>query len=345
MGSKNTNDIIILGIESSCDDTSAAIVNNGVILSNVVAGQKVHEAYGGVVPELASRAHQQNIIPVVDQAIKKSGIKQSAISAVAFTRGPGLLGSLLVGTSFAKGYALASGIPLIEVNHLQGHVLALFIKEKGQPYNPPKFPFLCLLVSGGNSQIILVKDYLEMEVLGQTIDDAAGEAFDKCAKVMGLPYPGGPYIDKLAKEGDPLRFKFSKPKVPGLDYSFSGLKTNFLYFLRDNLKETPGFIEENKADLSASLQHTIIEILMDKLVKAAKQTQIREVTVAGGVSANSGLLAALQRQALKSKWNLIIPKFEYTMDNAAMIAITGYYKYLNKEFVGQNTIPYARTQL
>ncbi|NOY96832.1 MAG: tRNA (adenosine(37)-N6)-threonylcarbamoyltransferase complex transferase subunit TsaD [Chlorobi bacterium] len=345
MGSKNTNDIIILGIESSCDDTSAAIVGNGVILSNVVAGQKVHEAYGGVVPELASRAHQQNIIPVVDQAIKKAAIKQSDISAVAFTRGPGLLGSLLVGTSFAKGYALASGIPLIEVNHLQGHVLALFIREKGQPYNPPKFPFLCLLVSGGNSQIILVKDYLEMEVVGQTIDDAAGEAFDKCAKVMGLPYPGGPYIDKLAKEGDPLRFKFSKPKVPGLDYSFSGLKTNFLYFLRDNLKETPGFIEENKADLSASLQHTIIEILMDKLVKATKQTQIREVTVAGGVSANSGLLAALQQQAVKHKWNLIVPKFEYTMDNAAMIAITGYYKYMEKEFVGQNTVPYARTKL
>ncbi|VAW16997.1 N(6)-L-threonylcarbamoyladenine synthase [hydrothermal vent metagenome] len=345
MGSKNTDDIIILGIESSCDDTSAAIVSNGVILSNVVAGQKVHEAYGGVVPELASRAHQQNIIPVVSQAIKKAGIKQSGISAVAFTRGPGLLGSLLVGTSFAKGYALASGIPLIEVNHLQGHVLALFIKEKGQPYNPPKFPFLCLLVSGGNSQIILVKDYLEMEVVGQTIDDAAGEAFDKCAKVMGLPYPGGPYIDKLAKEGDPLRFKFSKPKVPGLDYSFSGLKTNFLYFLRDNLKGTPGFIEENKADLSASLQHTIIETLMDKLIKAAKQTRIREVTVAGGVSANSGLLAALRQQAVKSSWNLIIPKFEYTMDNAAMIAITGYYKYLDKEFVGQNTVPYARTQL
>ncbi len=345
MGSKNTNDIIILGIESSCDDTSAAIVSNGVILSNVVAGQKVHEAYGGVVPELASRAHQQNIIPVVDQAIKKAAIKQSCISAVAFTRGPGLLGSLLVGTSFAKGYALASGIPLIEVNHLQGHVLALFIKEKGQPYNPPEFPFLCLLVSGGNSQIILVKDYLEMEVVGQTIDDAAGEAFDKCAKVMGLPYPGGPYIDKLAKKGNPLRFKFSKPKVPGLDYSFSGLKTNFLYFLRDNLKETPGFIEGNKADLSASLQHTIIEILMDKLVKATKQTQIKEVTVAGGVSANSGLLAALRQQAVKHKWNLIVPKFEYTMDNAAMIAITGYYKYMEKEFVGQNTVPYARTKL
>ncbi len=341
----NNNAITILGIESSCDDTSAAIIRDGVILSNVVASQKVHEEYGGVVPELASRAHQQNIIPVVDRAIKRAGINKSEISAVAFTRGPGLLGSLLVGTSFAKGFSLASGIPLIEVNHLQGHVLALFIKEKEGEFNPPKFPFLCLLVSGGNSQIILVHDYLHMEVIGQTIDDAAGEAFDKCAKVMGLPYPGGPHVDKLAKLGDPLRFTFSKPRIPDLDYSFSGLKTNFLYFLRDNLKENDNFIEENKEDLCASLQFTIIDILLNKLKKAAKQTGIKEITVAGGVSANSGLRNALQENAKKYHWNLIIPKFEYTMDNAAMIAITGYYKYLNKEFVGQNVVPFARTQL
>lgn len=339
------NAITILGIESSCDDTSAAIIRDGEIMSNVVASQKVHEEYGGVVPELASRAHQQNIIPVVDLAIKKAGINKDEISAVAFTRGPGLLGSLLVGTSFAKGFSLASGIPLIDVNHLQGHVLALFIKEKEVEYNPPKFPFLCLLVSGGNSQIIVVRDHLHMEIIGQTIDDAAGEAFDKCAKVMGLPYPGGPYVDKFAKEGDPLKFEFSKPRIPGLDYSFSGLKTNFLYFLRDKLKENENFIEENKNDLCASLQHTIIEILLGKLKRAAKETGINEITIAGGVSANSGLRNALKENAQKYGWNLIIPKFEYTMDNAAMIAITGYYKYLKQEFVGQNTIPFARTQL
>ncbi|MBT3384042.1 MAG: tRNA (adenosine(37)-N6)-threonylcarbamoyltransferase complex transferase subunit TsaD [Prolixibacteraceae bacterium] len=337
--------LTILGIESSCDDTSAAIIRDGVILSNVVAGQKVHEEYGGVVPELASRAHQQNIVPVVDLAIKKAGISKNEISAVAFTRGPGLLGSLLVGTSFAKGFSLAFGIPLIDVNHLQGHVLALFIKESGVDFNPPNFPFLCLMVSGGNSQIILVRDYLKMEVIGQTLDDAAGEAFDKCAKVMGLPYPGGPHVDRLAKNGDPQKFKFSKPKVPGLDYSFSGLKTNFLYFLRDNLKENENFVEENKEDLCASLQFTIVEILLIKLRLAAKQTGIREITVAGGVSANSGLRKALKENAKKMDWNLIIPKFEYTMDNAAMIAITGYYKYLNNEFAGQNVVPFARTQL
>lgn len=337
--------IIIMGIESSCDDTSAAIIRDGEILSNVVASQKVHEEYGGVVPELASRAHQQNIIPVVDLAMKRAGISREEISAVAFTRGPGLLGSLLVGTSFAKGFSLASKIPLIEVNHLQGHVLALFIKENGVEFNPPKFPFLCLLVSGGNSQIILVRDYLDMEVIGQTIDDAAGEAFDKCAKVMGLPYPGGPHVDRLAKEGDPHRFEFSRPRIPGLDYSFSGLKTNFLYFLRDNLKETENFVEENLADLCASLQHTIIEILLSKLKRAARETGVNEITVAGGVSANSGLRKALQNNAKKHRWNLIIPKFEYTMDNAAMIAITGYYKYLNKEFTGQDAVPFARTQL
>lgn len=344
---KNKKDanVTILGIESSCDDTAAAIIRDGVILSNVVAGQKVHEEYGGVVPELASRAHQQNIIPVVDRAIARAGIEKSDISAVAFTRGPGLLGSLLVGTSFAKGFSLAAGIPLIEVNHLQGHVLALFIKEKDGAYNPPKFPFLCLLVSGGNSQIILVRDYLDMEVIGQTIDDAAGEAFDKCAKVMGLPYPGGPHVDRLAKQGDPHRFNFAKPRISGLDYSFSGLKTSFLYFLRDNLKENENFIEENQADLCASLQFTIIDILLNKLKKAAKQTGVKEITVAGGVSANSGLRTALKENAKKHGWNLIIPKFEYTMDNAAMIAITGYYKYLNGEFAGQDAVPFARTQL
>lgn len=337
--------ITILGIESSCDDTSAAIIRDETILSNVVASQKVHEEYGGVVPELASRAHQQNIIPVVDLAMKRAGIDRNDIDAVAFTRGPGLLGSLLVGTSFAKGFSLAMNIPLIEVNHLQGHVLALFIKGEGVDYQPPKFPFLCLLVSGGNSQIILVRDYLDMEVIGKTIDDAAGEAFDKCAKVMGLPYPGGPHIDRLAKTGDPLRFTFSRPRIEGLDYSFSGLKTSFLYFLRDELKKNENFIEENKADLCASLQYTIIDILLAKLRRAAKETGINEITVAGGVSANSGLRNALRENAEKRGWNLVIPKFEYTMDNAAMIAITGYYKFLKNDFVGQNIVPFARTQL
>ncbi len=342
---KKVQNITILGIESSCDDTSAAIVKDGIVLSNVVASQKVHEEFGGVVPELASRAHQQNIIPVVDRAFTRAGINKSEISAVAFTRGPGLLGSLLVGTSFAKAFALASGIPLIEVNHLQGHVLALFIKEKETVYNPPKFPFLCLLVSGGNSQIIHVHDYLQMEVIGQTIDDAAGEAFDKCAKVMGLPYPGGPHVDRLAQQGNASRFIFAKPRIPGLNYSFSGLKTSFLYFLRDNLKENENFIEENTADLCASLQHTIIDILLNKLKKASKQTGINEIAVAGGVSANSGLRNALRENALKHHWNLFIPKLEYTMDNAAMIAIAGYYKYLNNQFAEQSVVPFARSQL
>ncbi len=343
--SKKSATVTILGIESSCDDTSAAIIRDGVILSNVVAGQKVHEEYGGVVPELASRAHQQNIIPVVDRAIARAGVARNEISAVAFTRGPGLLGSLMVGTSFAKGFSLGAKIPLIEVNHLQGHVLALFIREPSGPFNPPAFPFLCLLVSGGNSQIILVRDYLDMEVIGHTIDDAAGEAFDKCAKVMGLPYPGGPHIDKLAKVGNPLRFAFSKPRISGYNYSFSGLKTSFLYFLRDQLKANKNFVAENMADLAASLQHTIIDILLHKLKKAAKETGIKEITVAGGVSANSGLRLALQENADKYRWNLFIPKFEYTMDNAAMIAITGYYKYLKGEFAGQDAVPFARTQL
>jgi N6-L-threonylcarbamoyladenine synthase len=338
-------DIIILGIESSCDDTSAAVLKNGYLLSNVIASQKVHEAYGGVVPELASRAHQQNIVPVVDQAIKQAGIDRKDITAVAFTRGPGLLGSLLVGTSFAKGYALAAGIPMIEINHLQGHVLAHFLKEEGAENRSPEFPHLCLLVSGGNSQIILVKDHLDMEVIGQTIDDAAGEAFDKCAKVMGMPYPGGPLIDRLAKEGNPDAFEFAKPRIKDLDYSFSGLKTSFLYFLRDQIKENGNFIKENKADLCASLQKTIIDILMVKLVKACKQTGIREVTVAGGVSANSGLQNALRNEAEKRHWNLFIPKFAFTMDNAAMIAMTGYYKYLKGEFAGQDAVPFARMNI
>jgi N6-L-threonylcarbamoyladenine synthase len=345
MGNHTGKERFILGIESSCDDTSAAVIRGETILSNVVAGQSVHMAYGGVVPELASRAHQQNIIPVVDLAIRKAGISKSDLSAVAFTRGPGLLGSLLVGTSFAKGFALALGIPLIEVNHLQAHVLALFIREPGAELQIASFPFLCLLVSGGNSQIILVRDYLDMEVVGQTIDDAAGEAFDKCAKVMGLPYPGGPFIDKLAREGDPDRFLFTKPRIPGLDYSFSGLKTNFLYFLRDRLKEKPDFIEGNKADLCASLQNTIVTILTGKLVRAAREYHIRDIAIAGGVSANSGLRNVLQVEAVKRKWNLFIPKIEYTMDNAAMIAIAGFYKYLRGEFASQGVVPFARTQL
>ncbi|TAJ15537.1 tRNA (adenosine(37)-N6)-threonylcarbamoyltransferase complex transferase subunit TsaD [Marinilabiliaceae bacterium JC017] len=333
---------VILGIESSCDDTSAAVIKDEVILSNVIASQAVHQAYGGVVPELASRAHQQNIIPVVEKAISDAGIEKSEIDAVAFTRGPGLMGSLLVGTSFAKGFALARNIPLIEINHLHAHVLAHFIKEHSEDDDSPSFPFLCLLVSGGNSQIVLVHDYMHMEIIGQTIDDAAGEAFDKCAKVMGLPYPGGPLIDKLAKEGNPNAFEFSKPRISGYDYSFSGLKTSFLYFLRDELKKNPQFIEEHKADLCASLQKTIIDILMNKLLKAAKVTGIKEVAVAGGVSANSGLRNELQECAMKRGWRTFIPKFSYTTDNAAMIAINGYYKYLKKEFVTQEVAPYSR---
>jgi len=338
----HTKDIVILGIESSCDDTSAAVIRNQRMLSNEVAGQLVHKAYGGVVPELASRAHQQNIIPVVDQAIKKAGVSLSEITAIAFTRGPGLLGSLLVGTSFAKAFALARNIPMIEVNHLQGHVLAHFIRESDEGSQQPKFPFLCLLVSGGNSQIIVVRNYLDMEVIGQTIDDAAGEAFDKCAKVMGLPYPGGPLIDKLAKEGNPKAFAFSKPRIQGLDYSFSGLKTSFLYLLRDEIAKDPGFIDKNQADLCASLQFTIIEILLAKLKLASEQTGIKEIAVAGGVSANSGLRSALLNMAEKQGWNMFIPPFKFTTDNAAMIAITGYYKYLNGNFASQDVVPFSR---
>jgi N6-L-threonylcarbamoyladenine synthase len=334
--------ITILGIESSCDDTSAAVIRDGVILSNVIAGQAVHERYGGVVPELASRAHQQNIIPVVHDALKQAGVLKEEISAVAFTRGPGLLGSLLVGTSFAKGFSSALNIPMIEVNHLQAHVLAHFIKEDKDDLNQPAFPFLCLLVSGGNSQIILVKNYDNMEIIGKTIDDAAGEAFDKCAKVMGLGYPGGPVVDRLAKMGNSDKYIFNKPRLEGYDYSFSGLKTSFLYFLRDELKQDSDFIEKNKNDLCASLQKTIVDILMDKLLKASEDLGIKEVAVAGGVSANSSLRSAFEEYSFKYGWRIHIPKFAYTTDNAAMVAISGYYKYLDNEFVNHDVAPYAR---
>ncbi|MCC8174572.1 MAG: tRNA (adenosine(37)-N6)-threonylcarbamoyltransferase complex transferase subunit TsaD [Odoribacter sp.] len=337
--------IIILGIESSCDDTSAAILKDGVVLSNIISSQKVHEAYGGVVPELASRAHQQNIIPVVAQAIKEAGIKTEDINAVAFTRGPGLLGSLLVGTSFAKGFSIARNIPLIEVNHLQAHVLANFIKEPDVEYRSPSFPFITLLVSGGNSQIIIVRDYLDMEIIGQTIDDAAGEAFDKCAKVMGLPYPGGPVIDRLAKEGNAERFTFNKPNIPGYDYSFSGLKTSFLYFIRDHIKENPNFIQDNLSDLCASLQKTIIEILMQKLKKAARDTGIKQIAIGGGVSANSALQKTVHEEAKRAGWEVFIPRLGFSLDNAGMVAVTGYYKYLAGEFSGLEAVPYARTTL
>lgn len=336
---------IILGIESSCDDTSAAVIKDGYLLSNVVASQAVHEAYGGVVPELASRAHQQNIVPVVHEALKRAGVTKEELSAVAFTRGPGLMGSLLVGVSFAKGFARSLGIPMIDVNHLNGHVLAHFIKAEGEDNVQPEFPFLCLLVSGGNSQIILVKAYNDMEILGQTIDDAAGEAIDKCSKVMGLGYPGGPIIDKLARQGNPKAFSFSKPHIPGLDYSFSGLKTSFLYSLRDWMKEDPDFIEHHKTDLAASLEATIVDILMDKLRKAAKEYKIKEVAVAGGVSANNGLRNAFREHAEKYGWKIFIPKFSYTTDNAAMIAITGYFKYLDKDFCPMEAPAYSRVTL
>lgn len=337
--------IIILGIESSCDDTSAAVIKDGVLLSNVTASQAVHEAYGGVVPELASRAHQQNIVPVVSEALKRAGVSKDELSAVAFTRGPGLMGSLLVGVSFAKGFARALGIPMVEVNHLQGHVLAHFIKEPDEVHASPKFPFLCLLVSGGNSQIIRVNAYNDMEVLGQTIDDAAGEAIDKCSKVMGLGYPGGPIIDKLARQGNPKSYTFSKPHIPGYDYSFSGLKTSFLYSLRDWMKDDPDFIEHHKVDLAASLEHTIVDILMEKLRKAVKDTGINEVAVAGGVSANNGLRNAFREHAAKYGWNIYIPKFGYTTDNAAMIAMTGYFKYQDKDFCTIDKPAYSRVSI
>lgn len=331
----------ILGIESSCDDTSAAVIGDGLLLSNVIASQSVHEEYGGVVPELASRAHQQNIVPVVDTALRRAGITAADLSAIAFTRGPGLLGSLLVGTSFAKGLSLGLRKPILSVNHLHGHVLSHFVKRHADD-RVPDFPFLCLLISGGNSQIVLVRSYKDMEILGKTIDDAAGEAFDKCAKVMGLPYPGGPHIDRLAAEGDPKRFRFAKPHIAGLDYSFSGLKTSFLYTLRDAVKTDPDFVEKNKADLAASLQRCIIEILIDKLDKAVTMTGVRTVAIGGGVSANSGVRAAVADFCKRRGLEAFIPERAFTTDNAAMVAIAGYYKWLDGDFCRYDEVPFAR---
>lgn len=339
------DDVVILGIESSCDDTSAAVIRNGELLSNVVASQGVHEEYGGVVPELASRAHQQNIVPVVDTALKRAGVERSQLSAVAFTRGPGLMGSLLVGTSFAKGFARSLDLPMIEVNHLQGHILAHFIKQPGEEIEVPQFPFLCLLVSGGNSQIVRVDSFSKMEIIGQTIDDAAGEAMDKCSKVMGFGYPGGPIIDKYARQGNPKAFTFNKPNIPGYDYSFSGLKTSFLYNLRDWVKDDPDFIEKHKEDLCASLERTIVEILMKKLKQAAKDTGIKQVAVAGGVSANTGLRNAFLDYSKRFGWKVFIPRFSYTTDNAAMIAVAGHYKYLAGDFCGIDVPIYSNTRL
>lgn len=336
---------IILGIESSCDDTSAAVLVGHKLLSNVIASQAVHTAYGGVVPELASRAHEQNIVPVVSEAIRRAGITAQDIDAIAFTRGPGLLGSLLVGTNFAKGLALSLGIPMVEVNHLHAHVLAHFIEEDGEEHQSPEFPFLCLLVSGGNSQIILVRSASDMTIIGQTIDDAAGEAFDKCAKVMGLGYPGGPVVNRLANEGNPKAFAFSKPNVPGYDYSFSGLKTSFLYTLRDELEKNPNFIEKRKADLCASLQATVIDILMKKLRQAAKDLGIRQVAVAGGVSANTGLREAFHDHARRYGWQVFIPKFAYTTDNAAMVAMNGYFSFVEGKRTELDAVPFARVTM
>ena len=347
-----TNKIVILAIESSCDDTSAAVIVDGILRSNVIASQKVHEEFGGVVPELASRAHQQNILPVVDTALKRAGVSKDELSAIAFTRGPGLLGSLLVGTSFAKGLALALQIPLIDVNHLQGHIMAHFV-ETGENLPHPSFPFLCLLVSGGNSQIVLVKAYNDMQIIGQTIDDAAGEAFDKCAKVLGLPYPGGPWIDKLAKLGDPDKYPFAKPNIPHYDYSFSGLKTSFLYTLRDMLKEhgveTIDELAEQvpnlREDMCASLQATVVDILMRKLKKAATDLKINQVAVAGGVSANSALRQAFIDYGKRYHWTVYIPPFSFTTDNAAMICQAGYFKYLDQDFCAIDEVPFAKTTI
>lgn len=333
---------IILGIESSCDDTSAAVLADRCLLSNVMASQKVHEQYGGVVPELASRAHQQNIVPVVDQALKQAGVAMDEVDAIAFTRGPGLLGSLLVGVSFAKGLALSSGKPLIEVNHLQGHILSHFVMEEGKPHREPKFPFLALLVSGGHTQIVKVNDYLDFEVLGRTIDDAVGEAFDKCAKLLGLGYPGGPAIDRLAKEGDAARFRFAKPNVPGLDYSFSGIKTSLLYFLRDEVAKDPDFVEKNKADLCASFQKDLIDILMKKLLLAVKQTSIRQIVIGGGVSANSGLRNRIEEEGRRRGWTTFLPELRFTTDNAAMIAVVGHFKYKKGLFTPLDVAPVSR---
>ena len=337
-------DITILGIESSCDDTSAAVLRNNVLLSNVIASQAVHVKYGGVIPELASRAHQQNIIPVVDTALKEAGVAADRIDAIAFTRGPGLVGSLLVGVSFTKGLSIARNIPMVEVNHLQGHILSHFIDLRDRTLPHPDFPFLCLLVSGGHTQIVRVDSPLEMEIIGTTIDDAAGEAFDKCAKVMGLPYPGGPVIDRLAKEGDPKAFRFAHPRVEGYDYSFSGLKTSFLYTLRDAVAADPDFIETHKADLCASLQGTIVEILLDKLIRASKETGIRDIAIAGGVSANSGLRDGIAEAGRRRGWRTCLPEFKVTTDNAAMIAMAGYYRYLRGDFSSLDVSPVARLE-
>ncbi len=333
----------ILAIESSCDDTSAAVICNDVVLSNIVADQKVHAAYGGVVPELASRAHQQNIVPVVDQALKKAGVQKEQLHAIAFTKGPGLMGSLLVGTSFAKSLALGLQIPLIDINHMQAHILAHFIKEENS--KTPPFPFLCLTISGGHTQIVKVKDYFDMEILGETIDDAVGEAFDKSAKILGLPYPGGPLIDTYAQQGNPKAFQFTKPKVGDLDFSFSGLKTGILYFIQKEVKNNPNFIEENLLDICASIQHTIIQILMNKLKNAVKATGITHVAIAGGVSANSEIRRRLQEAEKHMGWHTYIPKFEYTTDNAAMIAIAGYLRYTTQQFASQNVMASARLKV
>jgi len=333
---------IILGIESSCDDTSAAVIKDGYLLSNVLASQDVHKSYGGVIPELASRAHQINIVPVVSEALTRAGIRPDEITAIAFTRGPGLLGSLLVGTSFAKALALSLDKPLVEVNHLQGHILANFIRQEGADNRQPEFPYLCLLVSGGNSQIVRVDSPLEYEILGQTIDDAVGEAFDKCAKMMGLGYPGGPVVDRLAKEGDPLKYKFAKPHIPGYDYSFSGIKTSLLYFVRDQMALDPEFMEKNKADICASFQKALIDILMDKLVKAAKDTGIKQITIGGGVSANSGLRSRILEEGRKRGWTTFLPEFKFTTDNAAMIAIAGWFHYRDGKRTSLDVAPVSR---
>ena len=338
-------DIVILGIESSCDDTSAAIIKNGWLLGQATASQEVHRIYGGVVPELASRAHEQNIVPTVDAAIKRAGIQKEEISAIGFTRGPGLMGSLLVGVSFAKGLSVSLGIPLIDVNHLQGHILAHFIDEEGKDNRHPEFPFLCLLVSGGNSQIVKVNSYNQMEILGQTIDDAAGETIDKCSKFMGLGYPGGPIIDKLARKGNPNAFTFNKPVIRGLDYSFSGLKTSLLYFLRDRMKENPDFIEQNKEDIAASFERTVVEVLMQKLTLAVKHTGIKRVALAGGVSANTKLREAYLEKKEKAGWDVYIPPFSYTTDNAAMIAMNAYFKYQDGDFCSLDQPAFSRVTI
>ena len=342
---KDKENIYILAIESSCDDTSAAVMCGDTVLSNVTAGQSVHEQYGGVVPELASRAHEQNIVPVVDAALKKAGIAKEQLSAIAFTRGPGLMGSLLVGVSFAKGLAASLGIPMVEVNHLQGHILAHFIKEQNEEHRSPEFPFLCLMVSGGNSQIVKVNSYKDMEIVGQTIDDAAGEAIDKCAKIMGLGYPGGPIIDRLAREGNPKAYAFSKPHIPGFDYSFSGLKTSFLYTLRKLVAEDENYIEKHINDLAASFERAVVEVLMDKLYKASKALKIKRIALSGGVSANSALRAAYADYAKRYGWEIFIPKFGFTTDNAAMIGLVGYHKYLDKDFCSMDKPVFTRTTI